>query len=118
MSRKKEIRQRFREAVLRRAGHRCEACGAEGVDRQGPGVRGEAGQGPPCLDAHHVADRHLFPNGGYVPANGICLCDGCHAKAERFHATGLAVDGYAPDDLYRIISSSFAEARLDDSEVG
>jgi hypothetical protein len=62
------------------------------------------------LDAHHVTDRSLMPNGGYVKENGISLCPECHIKAEVFHSTGTAVEGYSPEDLYKKINSSYEKA--------
>lgn len=62
------------------------------------------------LDAHHITDRTLMPNGGYVEANGVSLCPSCHEKAETFHSTGTALLGWAPDDLYRLVGSSYDEA--------
>jgi len=51
-----------------------------------------------------------MPNGGYIKENGISVCDDCHLKAEEFHSTGTPIEGYAPDDLYKIIGSSHQEA--------
>jgi hypothetical protein len=51
-----------------------------------------------------------MPNGGYVAANGISLCPTCHEKAEIFHSTGVALQGWAPTDLYDKIGSSEPEA--------
>ena len=51
-----------------------------------------------------------MPNGGYVKENGISVCDDCHLKAEAFWSTGEAIEGFSPDDLYKIINSSFDEA--------
>lgn len=51
-----------------------------------------------------------MPNGGYVAENGISLCSPCHASAEQLHATGTAEIGYAPDDLYKLIGSSWEKA--------
>jgi hypothetical protein len=52
-----------------------------------------------------------MPNGGYVPENGISLCDdGCHILAEVFHQTGTPHPGYAPADLYVRIGSSLEAA--------
>lgn len=51
-----------------------------------------------------------MPNGGYVKENGISVCDECHLKAEEFWSTGEAVEGFSPDDLYKLINSSFDEA--------
>ena len=62
------------------------------------------------LDAHHITDRNLLPNGGYVKENGISLCPACHEKAEVFHSTGSSVEGYSPDDLYKKINSSYEKA--------
>ncbi len=62
------------------------------------------------LDAHHITDRNEMPNGGYVKENGISVCDDCHLKAEEFHSTGIAVEGFAPADLYQKIDSSHEKA--------
>lgn len=94
MTEKERVRERFRAAVFQRAGHRC----------QGPGCSARAPA--VVLDAHHVTDRRELPAGGYVPENGIALCPPCHERAEVFHATGAAVEGWHPDDLYRVIGSS------------
>jgi len=51
-----------------------------------------------------------MPNGGYVKENGISLCEECHKKAEEFHSTGVAFPGYAPEDLYQKINSSYEKA--------
>lgn len=105
---KKRVRQQFRDAVFRRDSHRCRACGVSS-----DGVRKALGltiTGDTLLDAHHITDRNMMPAGGYVPKNGITLCPQCHQKAEAFHDTGTSVEGYAPDDLYRMIGSSQFEA--------
>lgn len=114
MSTKKQVRASFRAAVLGRDRYRCVACGKPGYDRQGGD--GHAGRHRPGvelvpLDAHHITDRHEMPNGGYVPENGITLCDdGCHRKAEVFHQTGEAEPYFGPADLYRLIGSSHEAA--------
>jgi hypothetical protein len=51
-----------------------------------------------------------MPNGGYVKENGISLCPDCHQKAEVYHSTGTALEGFAPDDLYKKINSSYEKA--------
>ena len=91
---KKQIRKQFRDAVFTRDKHECRVC----YDAKS------------LLDAHHITDRNLMPNGGYVSANGISLCPPCHEKAEMFHSTGTPHPGYAPDDLYRLIGSSHSAA--------
>jgi hypothetical protein len=97
---KKEVRQAFRDACYARDGHRYVMCGRAGVE----------------LNAHHIEDRHAFPNGGYVPENGITLCAeggpdvNCHWKAERSHSTGVPHPGYSPEELYALIGSSLEQA--------
>ncbi len=95
---KKQIRNNFRNAVFKRDKNQCVMCGRKGK-----------------LDAHHIQDRNLMPNGGYVLENGITLCSGddqdnCHWKAEQYHATGVSYPGYSPKDLFRKIGSSLEEA--------
>jgi 5-methylcytosine-specific restriction endonuclease McrA len=94
---KKKTRERFRLAVFARDEHKCRMCGRKDV----------------TLDAHHITDRNLMPNGGYVKENGIALCDyvgGCHEKAEIYHSTGEALEGWHPNDLYAKIGSSLEKA--------
>lgn len=62
------------------------------------------------LDAHHITDRNLMPNGGYVIENGISLCPAHHELAEIFHSTGAAHPGFSPEDLYKLIGSSYDQA--------
>lgn len=98
---KKLIRQRFRDKTFARDGYKCRACGVSSS------VSGEwEGTKDLVLDAHHITDRTLMPNGGYVPENGISLCPVCHEKAEVFHSTGTALPGFSPDELYALIGSS------------
>jgi predicted restriction endonuclease len=102
MKTKELVRERFREQVFRRARHRCEGCGFRSSPEK---ARAE-------LDAHHITDRTQMPAGGYVVENGIALCKPCHERAEQFHATGKAEEGWHPDDLYRKIGSSAGKALL------
>lgn len=92
-SSKKEIRNRFREAVFFRDRHKCVVCGASGN-----------------LDAHHITDRNEIPNGGYVAENGISLCPKCHDLAEDFHRGNKCQKGYSPNELYKLIGSSREKA--------
>jgi hypothetical protein len=57
-------RDQFRERVFARDQHRCVVCGA------------------PAVDAHHILERRLFPDGGYYLENGVSLCAPCHIQAE------------------------------------
>lgn len=95
---KKRIREAFRGAVFDRDGNRCKVCGWSLITAE------------VHLDAHHITDRTLMPNGGYVKENGISLCPPCHEKAEVFHSTGEALPGWAPSDLYGRIGSSYEKA--------
>jgi len=94
-ARKKLIRQHFRNVVFTRDGYQCAFCD-ETQD----------------LDAHHITDRTLMPNGGYVLENGITLCQAHHLLAEVWHTSEHRewADGLHPDDLYQIINSSYEEA--------
>lgn len=57
-------RERFREGVFARDRRRCVVCTAR------------------ASDAHHLLERRLFPDGGYVLDNGVSLCSTCHLDAE------------------------------------
>ena len=95
---KKGVRERFRRVVLARDKHRCKVCADQN----------------PFLDPHHITDRSLMPNGGYVLSNGISLCPDCHEKAEVFHQTGTSLPKFSPEDLYNLIGSSY-EIALEES---
>ena len=86
MKRKHQIRDNFRNDVFKRDGFKCRVCGRSDVK----------------LDAHHITNRNLLPNGGYVKENGISLCDtedGCHIQAE----IGLLEE----KELYKLINSNY-----------
>lgn len=97
---KKLIRQYFRDACYKRDGFRCAVCN----------MKSSKDKAEEELDAHHITDRTLMPNGGYVKENGISLCEECHKKAEIFHSTGVSHPGYSPEDLYKKIGSSLEKA--------
>ena len=103
MKRKKQIRKNFRDAVFKRDGHKCVFCSAT-----------------EDLDAHHITDRSLMPNGGYVKENGITVCKPCHEECEEYHRTGGAAWklGKHPDDLYEIIRSSHELALVASENLG
>lgn len=61
----KQGRKAFRESVFERDGGLCVACGAPGQD------------------AHHIMERRLFVDGGYLLNNGATVCGPCHLRAER-----------------------------------
>lgn len=54
----------FREKTFARDKYRCVVCKA------------------PAVDAHHILERRLFPDGGYYLENGASVCGPCHLKAE------------------------------------
>lgn len=58
-------RDEFRERVFIRDGHKCMFCGE------------------PAVDAHHILDRKLWPDGGYYINNGVSVCESCHIDCER-----------------------------------
>jgi 5-methylcytosine-specific restriction endonuclease McrA len=96
---KKLIRQNFRDAVFKRDGHKCVFCGAT-----------------ENLDAHHITDRSLMPNGGYVLENGITVCDKHHLLCEGYHG-GKPQEGYLPSDLYKKIGSSYSRAVIESEKL-
>ena len=58
-------RDAFRDGVFARDEHRCVICKSTGP-----------------LDAHHIVERRLWPDGGYYLANGVSLCEAHHRAAE------------------------------------
>lgn len=70
-------RDRFREAVFARDGHRCVICGQASSTGPQPNVHGAK------LDAHHILERRLWPDGGYYVENGATVCEPCHMKCEQ-----------------------------------
>lgn len=57
-------RDAFREGVFARDNHRCVVCGQ------------------PAVDAHHILERRLFPDGGYYLNNGASVCAEHHMACE------------------------------------
>jgi hypothetical protein len=57
-------RETFKVAVFGRDGGKCVFCGK------------------PAVDAHHILDRKLFPDGGYYLSNGASVCDDDHMRCE------------------------------------
>lgn len=58
-------REAWKEAVFKRDKHRCVVCSA------------------PAVDAHHIIERKLFPDGGYYIDNGASVCEVCHWAIEK-----------------------------------
>lgn len=96
-AKKRQVREAFQAAVFQRDGGKCVVCREQGIDT-------------PAVDAHHITDRNEMPNGGYTRANGISVCAACHLRVELYHSTGTAEPGLHPDDLYRLIGSSYEAA--------
>lgn len=57
-------RDEYREGVFARDGYRCVVCGE------------------PAIDAHHIVERKLWPDGGYYMDNGASVCEVHHLQAE------------------------------------
>lgn len=98
---KKEIRRKFRLVCLTRDKLTCVMCGLKAKSFE------EAEQ---IFDIHHVKNPKEIVNGGFVLENGITLCHSCHEKAEVFHSTGTALEGFSVEDLYKKINSSYEQA--------
>jgi len=105
---KKEIRNNFRNVCLKRDKLACKTC-----DKKVSSIK----EAEKIFDVHHITDRHIMPNGGYVLENGITLCHVCHLKAEQFHATGIPAVGFSIDELYKIINSSLEEAQIASQKI-
>ena len=58
-------REEFKAAVFKRDGGKCIYCKKQAVD------------------AHHLVERRVFPDGGYYLDNGVSLCEADHIRAER-----------------------------------
>jgi 5-methylcytosine-specific restriction endonuclease McrA len=95
---KKSVRNAFRDALFERDGYTCRMCGEGGVD------------------PHHIINRSLFPNGGYVIENGILLCSKCHKRAEAWSEC-INDDLYSPAKLYEMIGSSLTDALTADARL-
>lgn len=92
MSRKKEIRMLFNVNSKVREKYRCRLCSAAApVDVT-------------TLEVHHIVNRNLMPNGGYVKENGITLCPRHHEKVEK------NPDFYPTEFLFGLIGSSYDKA--------
>ena len=113
---KKEVRSNFRKSVFERDKYTCQICGHAYSEKDSEPSKG-------IINAHHIIDRNELQNGGYVKENGITVCDengmfqgevSCHMIVEQWHMTGGDIkrveEQYRPDNLYRIIKSSHAEA--------
>ncbi len=97
---KKQVRANFRNACFKLDKYCCAMC-----DFVSSPEKAEEE-----LDAHHITDRNLMPNGGYVKENGISLCAKCHELSEFYHSLGEAYPGYSPEDLYAKIGSNHDRA--------
>lgn len=64
-------REEFRNQVFAKDFYLCVVCSHEAVD------------------AHHIIERKLWPDGGYYLDNGVSLCSKCHIDAEK---TDLSVE--------------------------
>lgn len=74
-------RDAFAVAVLARSGGRCVLC------RE------------PAVDAHHILERKLWPDGGYYLANGAAVCARCHWRCETTEVSVAEVRRAAGIDL-------------------
>lgn len=64
----------WRDAVIRRAGGRCEECRRYGrMDKDG--------LPPAATTAHHIKPREQYPELQYKVENGRALCARCHNAA-------------------------------------
>lgn len=64
-------REQFKESVFKKSKGKCVFCDSHAVD------------------AHHILDRKLFPDGGYYLENGAAVCEHHHSLCE---ATLISVE--------------------------
>lgn len=67
MNRQLLDRESFKTQVFARSQGKCVFCGQ------------------PAIDAHHILDRKLWPDGGYYLDNGAAVCEKCHWACEKTH---------------------------------
>lgn len=96
----KKWRKNFNESCLARDNNKCVFCDIK-----------------EDLDVHHITDRHEIANGGYVLSNGITLCQEHHLLCEEFHMRGTCQEKFHPDNLYKIINSSYEKAVNDSKNL-
>lgn len=65
----------------------------------------------PAVDAHHILERKLFPDGGYYLSNGASLCEMHHMEAEKTHLTVEEIRAWAD------ISDPVIPPQLDPNET-
>jgi predicted restriction endonuclease len=120
---KKQIRSSFRESVFKRDNYTCQLCGQKySKELSDPSLK--------MINAHHIMDRHLFKNGGYILENGITLCDengkfttekSCHMLVEGWHIHNgneeMVLPEHRPNTLYKKINSSFELALTKDKSL-
>lgn len=98
-------RDDFREQVFKRDRYQCVYCGKNAVD------------------AHHILERKLFPDGGYYLDNGASLCSEHHIEAEQGVITceelraliGITNPVLPPGLLEGIVYDKWGKAIDDDS---
>lgn len=117
MSKKQLVRKEFREGVFKRDRYLCRCCGKKGKDRQNGDLHLKYHKNPEVeLDAHHIISSKELTGGGYVVSNGISVCSECHLKCEEYWDIGVACEGFAQDDLFKLIGSS-REKAVQDSDA-
>ena len=68
-------RDQFREGVFARDGHKCVVCGKPNNPT--------SSLSRDHLDAHHILERRLWPDGGYYLDNGASVCEEHHIESEE-----------------------------------
>lgn len=101
-------RDQFREVVFKRDGHKCVFC-----DK-------------PAVDAHHILERRLWPDGGYYESNGASVCEEHYLACERTlisvedvrHACGITKIVVPPHLYDDHIYDKWGNPVLDDGRRG
>lgn len=98
---KKEIRQKFRDDCHRRDKYTCITCEFRSVLTKAEHE----------LDVHHIINKNLLSNGGYVKENRISLCSVCHLKVEEYYSSGTAAVGFSIEKLLDLINPLMKKLR-------
>lgn len=88
-------RDEFREAIFKRDRYECVICQA------------------PAVDAHHIVERRLWPDGGYYMMNGASLCSRCHLLAESTFYSCEEIREYAKIRITLLPPHLYHDARYD-----
>lgn len=66
---------------------------------------------------NQVVYRRLATGNYHERQESQVMLFSCHQKAELYYINGVGIDGYRPDDLFRLIGSSYEQAKADSEKL-